>query len=975
MKKFYSKFLLLICLVTGTTTFAQIDPPCLIPGATLCDNIDSYIADDPLGPGASWWTTWSGTEGGAEDGTVSTDQAFSGANSVLIPEGGVTDVILKLGNQTTGTWKLEWQMFVPAGKMAYYNIQESETPGVAWNLELYFGDLVEGEGEFTVPAAGPTFTYPVGEWFLVQHIINLDDDVIDVYIDEVLVLSDVYTGSIGGIDFYSASATNQYYVDDVLLTDVLYDACAIPDAVFCDNIDTYGTGDYIGPYAEWWTTWSGVEGTAEDGIVSDDYAFAGPNSMLIPEGGVTDVILKLGDLSTGTYRLEWQMYIPAGSHGYYNIQETEIPGVAWNLELMFGTAVAGEGTVSIPAGGPTFSYPEDAWFLVEHVINLDDNTIDLSIDGALIYSAEYLGNMGGVDFYSIDGSNRYYIDDVLLIEQLAAEPCAIPDAVFCDNIDTYDAGDYIGPYADWWTTWSGVEGTAEDGTVSDDYAFTGSNSMLIPEGGVTDVILKLGNLSTGTYRLEWQMYIPAGSHGYYNIQETEIPGVAWNLELMFGTDVAGEGLVSIPAGGPSFSYPEDAWFLVEHVINLDDNTIDLSINGALIYSAEYLGNMGGVDFYSIDGSNRYYIDDVLLIEELGAVPCAIPGAILCDNIDTYDAGSAIGPFADWWTTWSGVEGTAEDGTVSADYANSGANSMLIPEGGVTDVILKLGNASTGNYRLEWQMYIPAGSHGYYNIQETEIPGVAWNLELMFGTDVAGEGLVSIPAGGPAFTYPEDAWFLIEHYIDLDANLVVVTVNGIAIYGGPYAGNVGGIDFYSIDASNRYYIDDVLWIESTTDINTYYIDEDGDGYGDIDVSIIVIGGAPTGYVDNSTDCDDQNAAVYPGATEITNGIDDDCDELVDENVAIDEIWSLTSIHIYPVPSEGLVTLDLGAIATGETLQLEIYNSYGQLIHSDEIILSGTQITKTINLEMYASGVYQMHLISGTNVISKQLVIQR
>ena len=774
MNNFYSKFLFMTGLLSGTALFAQVDPPCLIPGAFLCDNIDSYTAGDPLGPGASWWSTWSGAEGGAEDGTVSTDEAYSGSNSALIPEGGTTDVILKLGNQTTGTWKLEWQMFVSAGKIAYYNIQETEIPGVAWNMEVYFGDLVEGEGEFTVPV-GPTFTYPVGEWFLVQHIIDLDDNTIEVWIDGVLVLSDVYDGSIGGVDFYSASAENHYYLDDVLFTDVLYDPCAIPGATFCDNIDTYDAGAYIGPFADWWTTWSGVEGTTEDGIVSEDHAYGGPNSMLIPEGGTTDVILKLCDLSTGTYRLEWQMYIPAGSHGYYNIQETEIPGVAWNLELMFGTAVAGE------------------------------------------------------------------------------------------------------------------------------------------------------------------------------------------------------GLVSIPVGGPSFTYPEDAWFLVEQVINLDDNTIDLSVDGVLIYTAEYLGNMGGIDFYSIDASNRYYIDDVLLIEEAAAVPCAIPGAIFCDNIDTYDAGSPIGPFADWWSTWDGVEGTAEDGTVSADYANSGSNSMLIPEGGVTDVILKLGDAAAGNYLLEWQMYIPAGKHGYYNIQDTEIPGVAWNLELMFGIDAAGEGVVSIPADGPAFTYPEDTWFLVQHYIDLDANLIVVMVNGVAVFGGAYTGNMGGIDFYSFDASNRYYIDDVLWIESTTEINTYYIDEDGDGFGNIDIYTIVTGDAPTGYVDNSTDCDDQNNAVYPGATEITNDIDDDCDGLTDENVAIDDIWSVNSIHIYPVPSQGLVTLELGAIATGETLQLEIVDSYGQTIYSDEIVLNNIEISKLINLENFASGVYQMHLISGNSVISKQLMI--
>jgi hypothetical protein len=75
----------------------------------------------------------------------------------------------------------------------------------------------------------------------------------------------------------------------------------------------------------------------------------------------------------------------------------------------------------------------------------------------------------------------------------------------------------------------------------------------------------------------------------------------------------------------------------------------------------------------------------------------------------------------------------------------------------------------------------------------------------------------------------------------------------------------------------------------------------------------------------------------------------------------------------VPSQGLVTLELGAIANGETLQLEIVDSYGQTIYSDEIVLSSMEISKLINLENFASGVYQMHLISGNSVISKQLMI--
>jgi hypothetical protein len=66
---------------------------------------------------------------------------------------------------------------------------------------------------------------------------------------------------------------------------------------------------------------------------------------------------------------------------------------------------------------------------------------------------------------------------------------------------------------------------------------------------------------------------------------------------------------------------------------------------------------------------------------------------------------------------------------------------------------------------------------------------------------------------------------------------------------------------------------------------YFADVDGDGYGDV---LAPQDGCslPTGYSANADDCDDTAASVNPAATEYCNGIDDDCDAVIDESDAAD-----------------------------------------------------------------------------------------
>ena len=151
---------------------------------------------EPPPGGSIPWSNWGCGGGPGCDIVCSQEHVQSGDWSGLIPEDGSTDVVLGLGNQIFGRWCLEFWMYVPSNKEAYWNLQGVVPIGAGeWIVgNVFFNqDLASpGVGLIDDAVGSPiNFIVPHDQWFRV----NMEWDITagislatwDMYVDGIEV--------------------------------------------------------------------------------------------------------------------------------------------------------------------------------------------------------------------------------------------------------------------------------------------------------------------------------------------------------------------------------------------------------------------------------------------------------------------------------------------------------------------------------------------------------------------------------------------------------------------------------------------------------------------------------------------------------------------------------------------------------------------------------------------------------------------
>ena len=215
MKKFY-----LFAVIFACSFFTS--------NAQFVDDMETTCTTTPWPP---WWGSWSGTS--ADAIICSTNQAHSGGFSAYVDGGGAIDGILILDNQIFGEWYLEFWAHVPSGSSGYFNVQAAYPVIPSWCGEFYFNRDGGNPGGGEVVGFNPfTFTFPHDTWFLIEMhwdiSLGLSNATWDMKVNEVSVVppgtpyvdtAGATPAGLGGIDFFSAHATNELYLDDFVYDD------------------------------------------------------------------------------------------------------------------------------------------------------------------------------------------------------------------------------------------------------------------------------------------------------------------------------------------------------------------------------------------------------------------------------------------------------------------------------------------------------------------------------------------------------------------------------------------------------------------------------------------------------------------------------------------------------------------------------------------------------------------------------------
>ena len=508
------------------------------------------------------WTTWTNAPGG------SMAAHFTYGN----------DQILYLGDHEVGVYDLEFDAYVPNGKNGYFNVLHhfdgNNSNNCIWAVQVYMHMTNDGQNSTQAPGHGTVHAGSNGtcdlpcvydQWMHFRVHVDADNDVAELFfnvVGEPEVSYATWQWSLdsfgenttnrilGAMDFFPPqnAANSEYYIDNLVVSLQSND-----EELIFDPFEEYTVGNHIASEAiaaghDWWTTWSNAPGGSEDGVIAD---LDGERCGYLTYGN--DQVILLGDVDNGNYDLEFDIYVPDGKNGYFNILHHFAGGNStWAMQCYLHLTNDGQNSTSAPGHGTIHAGSNstadvacvyDAWMHFRLNVDTDTDiaTYYYTAPGgeeqeicSWTWSLDSFGQntvgrtLGAMDFYPPENAatSEFYVDNFKLTKiggESAPELTITPEEASVtlgeDDMNTVEItidndGNSIGDWAGWLDFGQGAPGneTAElkyhngdvsnEGGIGSDAAYTREMAIRLPAAAYAGSAMGM-KISSAKY------YIPA----------------------------------------------------------------------------------------------------------------------------------------------------------------------------------------------------------------------------------------------------------------------------------------------------------------------------------------------------------------------------------------------------------------------------------------------------------------------------------
>ena len=424
------------------------------------DDFEAYplggkIAQSAQAIGNDWWTTWTNSPGGNEDGVIA---EAGGTQCGYIS--GSNDNVLLLGGQESGSYDLEFAIYCDEGKYGYFNIlHEFNGGGSTWAMQAYLNATNDGNSSTTyAPGHGTVHAGAngngdipavVNEWMFIRVHVDCDADVAELFyrsettqVEEISVVSwqwsldsfgeNVVGRKMDAMDFYAPHSTlGCYYLDNFRYTRIgqethstlEFDTNEIEAYLEEDDADSFDitisneNGTSIGDWTAWIDFGMSTVTTGNHQINWDGEI--GENSSLVGLDIDDPTLIEVGAIFAGQAYAGTAMGTKIVSAQYVVFTGTSGVGIEPNTPLtlrIYGQGMYGQpGEVLAEKVIPYNSIVADEWTVATF-----DTPVDLTgynvwvtaeftqaVDG---YAMSFDGgnNSGYGDYYRTNGGGAFH---------------------------------------------------------------------------------------------------------------------------------------------------------------------------------------------------------------------------------------------------------------------------------------------------------------------------------------------------------------------------------------------------------------------------------------------------------------------------------------------------------------------------------------------------------------------------------------